>query len=73
MKKSEISERPVQKLAYGPLDTCAMLGIGTTLFWNMVKSGELRTIRIGGRRLVPDSELRDYLARKIAEAQRDAA
>jgi excisionase family DNA binding protein len=40
------------------------LGIGRTKFFAMVKSGEIRTISLGGRRLVPVSEFDRLLAAK---------
>jgi excisionase family DNA binding protein len=46
-------------------DTCAALGISRALFYKLRAQGKIRTIKIGGRTLVPESEL-DRLAREGA-------
>jgi excisionase family DNA binding protein len=38
-----------------------MLSIGRTKTYRMIASGELRTVRIGRRRLVPVSELEAFI------------
>jgi predicted site-specific integrase-resolvase len=45
------------RLAYRISDACTALGIGRTSFNGLVKSGELKLIKIAGRTLVPRSEL----------------
>lgn len=45
------------KLAYRIADACAALGIGRTSLYELVKTGELKLIKIAGRTLVPRSEL----------------
>ena len=45
------------KLAYRVDEACDALGIGRTSLYGLVKSGELKLIRIAGRSLVPRSEL----------------
>ena len=45
------------KLAYRVDEACHMLGIGRTSLYELVKSGELKLIKIAGRTLVPRSEL----------------
>ncbi len=37
--------------------TAARLGIGRSLAWDLVRSGQLSSIKIGARRLVPASEV----------------
>lgn len=49
-------------LAYQVNPFCEMLGIGRTTFYNLVKAGELRTVMIGGRRVVPASEAERLLS-----------
>ncbi len=48
-------------------DFCRAHGIGRTLFYDEVKRGEIKIIKIGKRTLVPDSEARAWQDRK-AEA-----
>jgi excisionase family DNA binding protein len=38
-------------------DTCAALGIGRALFYKLRAQGKIKTIKIGGRTLVPESEI----------------
>lgn len=45
------------KLAYRVNEACQCLGIGRTSLYELVKSGELRLIKIAGRTLVPRSEI----------------
>ena len=45
------------KLAYRVDEACHALGIGRTSLYELVKSGELKLIKIAGRTLVPHSEL----------------
>ena len=45
------------RFAYPVNEACHALGIGRTSLYELVKSGELKLIRIAGRTLVPRSEL----------------
>ena len=48
---------PAGKMAYRINEACQCLGIGRTSLYELVKSGELKLIRIAGRTLVPRSEI----------------
>ena len=50
-------------------DFCRAHGIGRTLFYDEVKRGEIKLIKVRKRTLVPDSEARAWQRRK-AEAPR---
>ena len=45
------------RFAYRVLDACAALGISRTSLYELIKTDELRIIRLAGRTLVPRSEL----------------
>ncbi|HEY8162619.1 MAG TPA: helix-turn-helix domain-containing protein [Methylocystis sp.] len=45
------------QLAYRVKDFCPRIGISASTFWKYVKVGRIRVIRIGGRTLVPASEV----------------
>jgi excisionase family DNA binding protein len=45
------------KLAYRVDEACHALGIGRTSLYELVKTGDLKIIRIAGRTLVPRSEI----------------
>lgn len=48
------------------------LRIGDTLIKRLVATGELPSIKVGRRRLVPTAELRGYVGRLTTEAQAGA-
>jgi hypothetical protein len=52
-------------------DFCRAHGIGRTLFYDEVKRGEIKTIRVGSRTLVPDAEARAWQVRKETSSQVD--
>ncbi len=47
------SERP---LAFRVDDFCRKIGIGRTTFYELIKEKKIKTVIIGGRRLVPATE-----------------
>ena len=49
---TELSALPSQPLAVSVKTACQLLGIGNTTAWFLIKTGRLRTIKIGRRRLV---------------------
>jgi excisionase family DNA binding protein len=48
-------------LAYRVNAFCASVGLGRTKFYELVRDGKIRTIVIGGRRLVPADEAQRLL------------
>jgi excisionase family DNA binding protein len=53
MQSSEISEAP---LAYRVKHFCQAVGLGKTKFYELLREGKIKTVVIGGRRLVPADE-----------------
>ena len=49
-------------------DVCRRLGIGRTLLYKIIKSGQIHTIKIGNRTLVPESELRRFVSAQLEKA-----
>lgn len=49
-------------------DAAKSLGIGRSTVFELIKSGELASVRIGRRRLVPVAGVRDYAQRLQAES-----
>lgn len=49
-------------------DACRRLGIGRTVLYELIKSGELRTIKIGTRTLIPETELQKVIASRLEVA-----
>ncbi len=42
---------------------CAVFGIGRTKFYDLVKKGEIRTVKLGSTTLIPSSEAIAYQER----------
>ena len=53
-----------QRINWRVDDFCLAHGIGRTLFYDEVKRGEIKIIKIGKRTLVPDSEAKAWQERK---------
>jgi excisionase family DNA binding protein len=51
-KLSHISARLEEKRAFRINEFCAAYGLGRTKTYDLIKSGKLRTVLVGGRRLV---------------------
>jgi len=45
----------------------AALGLSRATFYRLVQSGQLRTVKVRGRRLVPPQLLEEYVAQLIEE------
>jgi excisionase family DNA binding protein len=48
---------PQPRLAYSIDETASMLGVSRPTLYKMIWRAELRTVKVGSRRLVPASEL----------------
>ena len=57
-----------EQLAYRTADAAHRVGVGRTKFFALLKAGEIKSIKDGGVRLVPDTEIRAYLERKLRSA-----
>jgi len=51
------------KLVYSVIEAAEALSIGRTLIYDLIRTGELRTLKIGHRRLVARADLDDFVAR----------
>lgn len=51
--------------AYNQKEAAAILGLGTRTIWTLTKRGELRSIKVGGRMLIPKSAIEEFLNGKI--------
>ena len=45
-------------------------GIGRTSLFGLLRTGELQSVRIGRRTMVPESEVHAFIDRKVAEQSR---
>lgn len=48
---------------------CERLGISRSGLYNLISIGQIKAIKIGGRRLIPESELQGIVARGLLEAR----
>lgn len=46
-------------------DVCDRLGVGRSTVFELIKTGELASVKIGRRRLVAESAIAEYIARVI--------
>ena len=50
------------RLAYKVKDAAGAIGLGTTTTWALVKSGALKSVRVGRRVLITTEAIREFLA-----------
>ena len=62
LQHSEHQARSPEKLAFTIAEACVALGIGKTSLYELISSGELKSIRAAGRRLIRRSDLEAFLA-----------
>jgi excisionase family DNA binding protein len=56
-------------LAYRVRDFCKTVGVGKTKFYELLRAGKIKTITIGGRRLVPADEAQRIVQAPSARAR----
>lgn len=52
-------------LAWQINSACYRAGIGRTKLYQLIRDGEIKTIKVGRRTLVPESELQKWLTHKL--------
>jgi len=57
-----------EPLAHSPDRAAQRLGISTRAIYTHIATGELRSFKDGKRRLIPETELRSFVTRKMAAA-----
>lgn len=57
----------VEPLAHSPDAAARRLGISVRSIYSLISTGELRSARIGKRRLISDDELKAFLRRRMTE------
>ena len=62
------SAAKLEPLAHSPDRAAQRLGVSTRSVYLHISTGELRSFKAGKRRLIPDSELRRFVERRMAEA-----
>ena len=59
---------PAASLLYSIQDACAALGMGRTWLYEQIKSGRIRTVKLGARTMVPVRELERFVNDVMQEA-----
>ena len=59
--------RKVERLALSVTEVAESLGISRAQAYKMVKSGELPSISVGTRRLIPDAWVREWMEEQRTE------
>ncbi len=61
MSKSAAGDRSTQRLPESPLlsvgEAGEALGVSISTVWRMIRRGDLTSVRLGGRRLIPEKAL----------------
>ena len=55
---------PVERLSYSVPEAARVLGVGTALLWRLVKRGEIPSVKLGSRRIIPVDQLRTWLSER---------
>ncbi|WP_219460211.1 helix-turn-helix domain-containing protein [Nonomuraea rhizosphaerae] len=63
----------MDRLFYRPKDAATVLGMSRTAVFRLIKSGDLKSIKHDGYRLIPAEALLDYARLLQANAQKDVA
>ena len=62
------TEQTVNRKLYRVEEAAQLLSVGRTRIFDLMKLGELRSVKIGGSRRVPAAALDEYIARLLASA-----
>jgi excisionase family DNA binding protein len=62
----------VDRIAYRPDEALEVLPVGRTLFYELLRSGEIPSFKIGKARFIPRQSLVDYVERAIKEQNAQA-
>ena len=62
----------MDKIGLSITETCERLGVGRTTVYGLIAEGELESVKVGRRRLIPASSPAAYLERLAAAARREA-
>ena len=49
------------RLAHSVENAAALLDVGRTTIFELIRVGRLRAVKLGGRTLIPDAALREFL------------
>jgi excisionase family DNA binding protein len=62
----------MEQLMYRPIEAAQMLGMGRTAVFALIKSGRLRSIKLGGARFITADALRAFVRELEQKSVNDA-
>jgi excisionase family DNA binding protein len=66
--RTQGSENRLPVLLVRPEDAARVLGVGRTKVYELMRSGALRSVRVGGLRRIPVAALNEFVTRLREEA-----
>lgn len=54
-------------LAHSIPGACARLGLGRTVIYELIQTGELRSFKVGRRTLIPEADLQRFVAKRLGD------
>jgi excisionase family DNA binding protein len=58
----------MEQLMYRPVEAARMLGLGRTVVFRLIKTGRLRSVKLGGNRFITADALREFVRELEQEA-----
>jgi excisionase family DNA binding protein len=58
----------MDKLLFSPVEAAAHLSVGRSKIYELIRTGELRSVKIGGCRRIPRAALAEFVSRLEAVA-----
>lgn len=62
---ASVASPPVAKILYRAEEAATLMSLSRTAVFGLIRSGDLQTVKIGGRRRIPRSSIEDYVARQL--------
>lgn len=59
------ADQSAAKMLYRAEEAADLLSISRTAVFNLISSGDLPAIKIGGRRRIPRASIEDYITRQL--------
>ena len=57
------AKAPMEKLLFSPTEAAAQLSLGRSKIYELMRLGELRSVKIGGSRRIPRAALAEFVSR----------
>jgi excisionase family DNA binding protein len=63
----------LERIAYRPAEALQVFPIGRSLLYELLRTGEIASFRVGWARFIPRQSLLDYMERQLTEEREAAA